>query len=344
MKLLLDKIKDCLEKDKDCVLVTIIANFGPCPRTAGAHMLVVDEGAIYGTIGGGLVEYQAIQQSAEVLKTKTSFSKLYTLPLPDGMEESMQCSDVTVYFQFISSSSHPEAIESCRKALAAIARNEEVWVITDITDESNWQAGIYTPSEGAFNLNIKYIEPFLTPRAMQIKAEGRNFFTEPLNQSGMVYIFGGGHVTQKLVPALQHVGFRYAIFEDRQQFATSDIFPDAEKIILGDYGNINKDIRITPKDYVLVMVSGNKNDYKLLVQILKSPAYYIGILGSEAKFQAFAERLKKEDGFTDKDISRIYSPVGLPILAETPEEIAISITAEMVMRRAVRRKEDNQNN
>ena len=165
--------------------------------------------------------------------------------------------------------------------------------------------------------------------------DGSRLYAEPVSLAGQVYLFGGGHVAQAVAPLLHSVGFRYTLFEEREQFASPDLFPDAERIVLGGFDQIEKEIHITENDFVLIMTRGHQNDYILQVQVLKTPACYIGVIGSEAKYKRLCERLA-EDGFPQKEIDRVITPVGLPIKAETPAEIAISIVAQMIQVRAER--------
>ena len=93
---------------------------------------------------------------------------------------------------------------------------------------------------------------------------------------------------------------------------------------------------LTADDYAVVMTPGHQADYEVLAQVLRSEAGYIGCIGSRGKIAKTRERLLA-DGFTDADLARVHAPIGLPILAETPEEIAISVAAEMIEHRAKRR-------
>ena len=121
-------------------------------------------------------------------------------------------------------------------------------------------------------------------------------YVEPLCHAGSVYIFGGGHVGRALVPVLATVGFRVVMYDNREELAKKENYPMASEVIFGS-------------------------------------ATYIGCIGSRTKVAKTRERLKG-DGYTEEDIARVHAPIGLPILAETPEEIAISIAAEMIEHRA----------
>lgn len=150
------------------------------------------------------------------------------------------------------------------------------------------------------------------------------------------YIFGGGHVSQALVPVISKVNFKSVVYEDRERFADLSLFPGADAAILGSFMNITERVEITEDDYIVIVTRGHQADYEVLEQSLRTPATYIGMIGSRHKFELTRKRLK-EAGFNDDDIARIHNPIGLPILAETPDEIAVSITAELIRHRAERK-------
>ena len=159
------------------------------------------------------------------------------------------------------------------------------------------------------------------------------YYIEPLTQAGHAYIFGGGHVGTALAPVLASVGFRVVIYDNRPDFAKPDHYPSAEQVILGDYLDIGAHLTLTENDYVCIMTPGHQADREVLLQALRSPATYIGCIGSRKKVALTRERLAAA-GFSQQDIDRVHAPIGLPILAETPEEIAISVAAEMIRHRA----------
>lgn len=155
------------------------------------------------------------------------------------------------------------------------------------------------------------------------------------NLSGTVYVFGGGHVAQELVPLLHHLDFRCVVFDDRSEFASETVFPDAYRCIAGDFERLSDYIEIQPEDYVCIMTRGHLSDYTVQKQVMKTPASYIGVMGSRRKTQVLREKLRA-DGFTDEELDRCKSPIGFAIHAETPAEIAVSIAAELIAKRADR--------
>ena len=154
-----------------------------------------------------------------------------------------------------------------------------------------------------------------------------------LTPSGRVYLFGGGHVAQALVPALAAVDFRCVVLEDREDFCRPELFPGVEETRLIQNGDPAAYAGITAEDYVAVMTRGHKDDFTVQAQALKTPAKYIGVIGSRKKTAAVFAKLR-DMGYTDADLQRITTPIGLSIKAETPAEIAVSIAAQLIQLRA----------
>ena len=159
------------------------------------------------------------------------------------------------------------------------------------------------------------------------------WFALPAVRGGKVYIFGGGHVSQALVPAIAAVGFRPVVYDDRPEFADPALFPRAEAALCGPFTALSEQVCVTPDDYVVIMTRGHQADYEVLTQTLRSGAKYIGCIGSKKKLSICRDRLLAA-GFTAEEYARVHAPIGLAIGAETPEEIAVSVTAEMIAVRA----------
>jgi len=155
------------------------------------------------------------------------------------------------------------------------------------------------------------------------------FFIEPVKMSPHLYIFGGGHVAIPLARLAAMVGFSYTIIEDRPEFATTERFPDSKGIILATSDEIDQKIEILPADYIAIVTRSHELDYQALKKVLKHEAKYVGLIASKVKKKQVVGQLK-EEGFEESDIERIHSPIGLDIAAQTPEEIAVSIVAELI--------------
>lgn len=156
-----------------------------------------------------------------------------------------------------------------------------------------------------------------------------------------VLVFGGGHVAQALVPVLASVDFACTVLEDRPEFCDISLFPGAAETRLIDNERVLEELDIGPDDLVVIMTRGHQNDLLIQSQVMRSPARYIGVIGSARKTEALTRRLK-DMGFSDDDFRRVYAPIGLPIGSETPAEIAVSIAAQLILERAGKLTRDGQ--
>ena len=144
-----------------------------------------------------------------------------------------------------------------------------------------------------------------------------------------VFIFGGGHVGKALVPVLKSLGFEVNVYDDRKEYASFVMHPNATNVICAPYNDILKRIKLEKNDYVVVMTYGHDEDVKVLEQILPLKPFYIGCMGSRKKSALTKDYLIRH-GIDEKIVGMLHSPIGLDIKAETPEEIAISIAAEII--------------
>lgn len=144
-------------------------------------------------------------------------------------------------------------------------------------------------------------------------------------------IVGAGHIALPMVHLGALLGFRVTVLDDRPDFATRERFPDAERVIRADFSDPFAEVRLHERSYLLLVTRGHKYDYECLVRALRTdpPPAYIGMIGSRRRVRATYVQLV-EEGFGPDAIERIHAPVGLDIGAETPEEIAVAVAAELV--------------
>ena len=329
MRNMLKTIQEKLSAGEDLVLVTVIASSGATPRGAGARMLVGCQGRICGTIGGGAVEYRSEQIAASVLAEKTSLGHDFTLTANDVQNLGMICGGACdVYFHYIpAGDAHTLAL--CQRAEEDFRKGRDLWLLTDVGDKDTM--GLYTPEEGFWGITV----PEDLPLSRHPERTG-DIFAEQINTSGRVYVFGGGHVAQELVPVLAHVGFRCIVMDDREEFTKPQLFPGAEAVICGDLTRLSDYMTIGREDYVCVMTRGHSHDTVVQAQVLRQRPTYCGVIGSPHKAAGVRKKLKEEYGLCDEELDLVTTPIGLPIKGETPAEIAISIAAQMILHRAER--------
>lgn len=149
--------------------------------------------------------------------------------------------------------------------------------------------------------------------------------------SGRVVIFGAGHVAFECARVLDYLDFDTAVYDPRPEFANKDRYKTSD-VICAPFEEIELHIDIKDDDYVIVMTHGHANDANVLLQVLQKKCKYIGCIGSKNKIKVVNDFLKKNK-ISDEKIAKIHSPIGLEIYAQTPEEIAISVAAEIILER-----------
>jgi xanthine dehydrogenase accessory factor len=161
------------------------------------------------------------------------------------------------------------------------------------------------------------------------------WFLEPWIGPSPLYIAGAGHVSRPTAQVAAMAGFRVTVLDDRPEFANARRFPQAHEIRVQDLHSCLEDLPIGPDASLVIVTRGHVHDAAVLAQALRTPAGYIGMIGSRRKRDSIYQLLRGH-GFGDADFARVHCPVGLDIGAETPEEIAVSIVAELIQNRASR--------
>ncbi|MDO4732014.1 MAG: XdhC family protein [Bacillota bacterium] len=333
MKEMFQQILRALEQGEARMLVSIVADRGSAPRGIGARMLVGPCGRISGTVGGGAVELHAEKKALELLQEGRSGLHDFLLHTNSREDIGMVCGgDVKILFRCIPAGDGGW-LELSRAFLDRLEQHKPGWLLDRLTEE-NILPCLYTEerSWGGFLPEPALLQQLRGDSALLIG----DCFAEPLPLGERVLIFGGGHVAQKLAPVLQPLGFRSVIFENRADYAQKSLFPTAEKVLLGEYERVDASLQITAEDYVVIMTNGHKHDGVIQAQILSRPHAYLGVIGSKAKIAAL-NKILLEQGFTQEQLDGVHTPIGLPIKAQTPAEIAISIAAELILVRAERR-------
>jgi xanthine dehydrogenase accessory factor len=155
-------------------------------------------------------------------------------------------------------------------------------------------------------------------------------FFEVMPAPPKLLVVGAGHIAVPLVKIAKILDFDVTVIDDRILYANRERFPAADEVLVGDMAQILKEKPITPSTYIVLITRGHKYDEPCLREIIHSPAKYIGMIGSKRRIKACFERFRNEEKIAEEVIERVYAPIGLDIATETPEEIALSILAEVV--------------
>ena len=163
-----------------------------------------------------------------------------------------------------------------------------------------------------------------------------NIFVEPVIPQPRAFIFGGGHVSKGISKIATLAGFSTSIIDNREAFANQERFPEAEATYAEEYEDVFPKLPVNSSSYIIIVTRGHRDDLRVLRWAVNTPAKYIAMIGSKRKTISVVHELEKE-GISREAFDKVFAPMGLEIGAEMPEEIAISVVAEMI---AVRRAPD----
>ncbi|GBC59426.1 hypothetical protein DENIS_0365 [Desulfonema ishimotonii] len=335
-----------IEKEEKFVLATILSQVGSTPRLPGTKMIIRSDGSIIGTIGGGLVEAEVMKAAPEVMETGSAQIRDFNLNVanPDDSMD-MICGG---HLEILMESVMPDqnTLRMFETFLEYSRKGQKSILASDISDvgknNSIIQRCLFAEGGtlyGDTDFPADFLESLMqkTCKARSpslLVVDDRRFLVEPSFSAGTAFLFGAGHVSQQLARLTHMVDFRTVILDDRAEFANAERFAEAEEVIvLADFEKALDGLDIGPDSYVVILTRGHSHDQTVLEQALGTEAGYIGMIGSHKKRDTIYQSLLQK-GFTQEDLKRVHSPIGLSIKAETPEEIAVSIIGEMIAHRA----------
>lgn len=353
MKDIYSKMEGLFEKNQFSVLATLIAKSGSSPRKVGTKILIMEDGSTLGSIGGGTLESRLLEQARKVFLWGAPMTFTYSAEDTETVEPDMQCGGRVVLFLEPVSPANFYHLQIFKRIDSLIRRGGAGILVTAVNPDQ-WKAGsipkMFMSADGEKTgsiLGIEELEDLLFSRMDQFSRQAGpdiiacrdaesnqlDLFIEPISSNPVLYLFGGGHLSSSIVPIASGVGFRVIVIDDRPEIAEPANFPYASEIYCYPFEGVMDKFDINESSYIVIVTRGHSHDRAVLSQALRTPAEYIGMIGSRRKIKIIYDKLK-EEGFTGKDFDKVHSPIGIEIGAETPEEIAISIVAELIKVRA----------
>ena len=347
------KIIELFETNCFSVLATLVKQDGSAPRAIGTKCLILKDGSIVGTIGGGLLEARVIEEAKKIFLTGIPIRLSLFLKGTDVEKTDMLCGgDVEVFLEPVS----PESINHLYifKRIMEVRRRGGSGLLSTVLDHEHWEGGqipkMLLESDGqtiGSLLGIQELEDALMKEMDSILDQKQpktihcrddvgghlEVFVEPIVSDPVLYIFGGGHVSSQVVPVADRVGFKVVVIDDRPEFSDPKNFPRAFEVFQYPFEGVMERLPVDESSYLVIVTRGHIHDKTVLAQSLRTRVRYIGMIGSRRKKALIYKRLL-EEGFTQKELDQVHSPIGIDIRADTPEEIAISIVAELIKFRA----------
>lgn len=318
-------------------LVTIVAVKGSAPRHPGSKMLVATEDNFSGTIGGGKGEVLALKAAAESIAKRASTIIEVEMLGAEATGSNMICGGLNrMLVEYLGADESSRApyravlglIDSGRRALivrkiSRSLKDSEVGLSLSVLDEAGEL--VFGPKDG---IDAAKAQAALSKGQALLDEEGAIFY-DPVCPEEKLLILGAGHVGRALAYAALPLGFHITVADDRPDFAFEGRFPEGVKTIQGNFSDIIGAFPFDPATYAIITTHGHLWDLECARAALAKPYRYLGMIGSSRKTRLILEQVKSE-GLDPAKVEAICAPIGLDISAETPEEIAISILAEMV--------------
>ena len=313
-------VAERLARNESVMLLVVAESSGSSPGRAGYKMAVGSDGELFGSIGGGVMEVNLVEQSRLFLRDAAmgrrgdaEISRLSQQVHRKDVQNSsgMICSgSQTVIFRLLT----PADLSTVDEIVLTLAYRRDMLTITS----AEFSVG---PPEGGTQIDDATFD----------KLSDTDFiYTERPGFKNDLYIIGGGHCALALSELMSKMDFHISLFDDRPDLNTIEKNRFAHSItIVDDYDEIGSKIPDGPRSYVVVMTLGYASDERVIRSLIDKHFKYFGVLGSNAKMSVMLRKLSKE-GLPAEKLDRIRTPIGIAIHSRTPEEIAISIAAEII--------------
>ena len=347
-----------LKRGQRFALATVINVRGSTPREVGAKMIVRSDGQ-FGTIGGGCGEAEVFRK-ARLLLDEGRGTRLAEVDLTGDFDQQQIGSCGGIMDVLVDIWSPERDIDTARKLAEAAAESRPASLLTVIETGPRAEApvgarAVIDPADEASTAPFAIPTPAFTrivartrdalPGLLEIERDGKvkqvthvangespRVFIDPIVGAQRLIIAGGGHIAQPLCKLGSMLGFHVTVIDDRASFANRERFPEADEIIVRAFGEAVVSLSLDTHCYLVSVTRGHAFDEETVRAALLSPCGFVGMIGSRRRVKAMLERLG-ESGVPEERLNEVHAPLGLDVGAETPEEIALAIMAEIVRER-----------
>lgn len=331
--------------NRQAALATVVKVRGSSYRSPGARMLITDDGRWIGSISGGCLEGDALRKARQVMATKEPMTVTY-----DTREESNQnlgiglgCNGVIdVLIEPLDPSHDKNSIRLFEKfletreplALATVFSNGKLAGEKTLINDSGEFYSLFSEAPLSKIVQEDLLRLFASKRSETRKyvwnEDELEIFIELIQPTVSLIIFGGGFDARPVSQLAKSLGWKVSVTDECVAHIAPLFFPDADQLTLCQREFVDRDFNITSYTACVMMSHNYEYDRDVLKKLIKTDTPYIGILGPKKRFDKMQEEFRNEGiNLTKEDIHRIHSPIGIDIGAETPDEIAVSIIAEI---------------
>jgi xanthine dehydrogenase accessory factor len=363
VRTLFDEIVELQQAGKSAALATVISRTGSVPMSKWAKMLVRRDGSMSGTVGGGCLEAEIWEDARAALASGEARVVEHTLTPQHAGEFGLLCGgSVRILVERIDPEVHLEVFTAARDTVAARKRAHLITLLPSegegtkrlllMPDESTVGSlgddgldKIAIAAVGESTGQIPQLVSIQPPggtacSSSRVGSGGHDtrvasypchsqVLIEPLGPVPEIYVFGGGHVGLGTSRIGAIAGFRIIVVDDRPMFCNPERFPEADECVMAEFEGVFEQLDIGEDSYLVAVTRGHAHDETVAEQALRTDAGYIGMIGSRYKVRRILKALA-DRGATEEQLARIHAPIGLDIGADTPEEIAVAIVAEII--------------
>ncbi len=328
MRDILDTVNNWLAQDQPIALATVVATWGSAPRGVGSKMAVTPDMAMVGSVSGGCVETAVVEESLDVLEKHSPRLLHFGVSDDIAWNVGLTCGGrISVFVE-------PLDRQWWQAVTERMSQNQSVTTVTILEGELAGQKTLVTADGAILYQNTAEADALAqvaqtTQRSGQVSVDDQSVMVDHHESRPHLVLIGGVHVAMPLKNFAHELGFRVSLIDPRQVFATPERFPDVESIQHSYPDKALPVLGLDSQTYVAVLTHDPKIDDPALITALPSAAPYVGVLSSSRTHEKRLQRLK-EAGLSDEQLARIHTPIGIDINAQTPEEIALCIMAEII--------------
>ena len=316
-----------IEQGREIALATVIATWGSSPRPVGSQMVVDGNGNFEGSVSGGCIEGEVIAETLEVIEEGVPRILSFGVTNDQAWESGLSCGGkVDVWVEKAT-----EQGEVLKKLNNLLQFRNSICLVADLeTGEKTVVQPHHSDAFSSlpFDMGNAATDLFAAGGGIVLESDGRRFFLHGFVPEPRLIIVGAVHISMALAPIARIAGYEVEIIDPRKTFASVERFPHV-KLRHEWPDEAMKEINVCSKTAVVVLTHDPKIDDPALAEALGSKAFYVGALGST---RTHADRLARLEinGLSKESLQRIHAPIGLSIGAKSPQEIAVSIMAEIV--------------
>lgn len=341
MKNIYEELEELVTGGETVATATVVHTEGSTPRQVGAKMIVRPSGETIGSVGGGLVEARARRGAMRAIRAGDRRAMEVELLGDFDSDTDMVCGGLMNIFIDLWNQEEVEFVEAVNRGFE---ESKKVAIATTLsTDQGRPRMLVLADGRTVGSLGDETTDAWVTSEAVGALSQGtsrtvdepetgRELFIEVHLAPPTLLIVGAGHIAVPLVRLATMLGFRVVVLDDRPAFANRERFPEADEVMAGDFGETLGSYPLDERTYVAIMTRGHSHDVECLLQVIEAPVAYIGMVGSRRRVRGVFEVVKRA-GHSEESLARVHAPIGLDIGAQAPEEIALSIAAQIVQAR-----------